>query len=174
MKCQYCQAMQGTVQVTEVETWEGVGAPNNKVSIKHLCEACAQQQDLPFMGPGAKASAKLWQLMGATANAKAKENTPQLVCPGCGLSQLELRKVGRLGCAQCYEIFGVDLQPTLERIHGATRHKGRLPGNQSTDERDRMERIHNLRTRLETAIQSEQFEVAADLRDELGSLDALE
>ncbi len=174
MKCQYCQAMQGTVQVTEVETWEGMGSPNNKVSIKHLCEACAQQQDLPFMGPGAKASAKLWQLMGATAKAKAKENKPQLICPGCGLSQMELRKVGRLGCPECYGIFGVDLQPTLEGIHGAIRHKGRLPGNQSTEKRDRMERIQSLRTRLESAIRSEQFEVAADLRDELGSLEAAE
>lgn len=172
MKCQYCQAMQGTVQVTEVETWEGMGSPNNKVSIKNLCEACAQQQDLPFMGPGAKASAKLWQLMGATA--KAAQNKPQLVCPGCNMSQAELRKVGRLGCPQCYEVFGKDLEPTLERIHGAIRHKGRLPGNQSTEERDRMERIQSLQSRLESAIRSEQFEVAADLRDELGTLQAPE
>lgn len=162
--------MQGTVEVTEVETWEGTGSSNNKVVVKHLCEACAQQQDLPFMGPGAKASTKLWQLMGAKA--KATENKPQLICPSCSMSQTELRKVGRLGCPQCYEIFGKDLQPTLERIHGATRHKGRLPGNQSTDKRDRMELIQKLRTRLESAIRSEQFEVAADLRDELGNLEA--
>ncbi|MDF1729208.1 MAG: UvrB/UvrC motif-containing protein [Sulfitobacter sp.] len=155
--------------MTEVKVWEGMGSPNNNVVVKTLCEACAQQQDLPFMGPGAKASTKLWQLMGATA--KATPNKPQVLCPGCGMGQMELRKVGRLGCPQCYDIFNTDLQPTLERIHGAVRHKGRLPGNQSTEERDRMERIQNLRTRLETAIQSEQFEVAADLRDELGSLE---
>ena len=172
MKCQYCQAMEGTVEVTEVKTWEGIGSPNNSVVVKTLCEACAQQQDLPFMGPGAKASTKLWQLMGATA--KAVPDKPQVTCSGCGLGQMELRKVGRLGCPQCYEIFNTDLQPTLERIHGAVRHKGRLPGNQSTEERDRMERIQSLRTRLETAIRSEQFEVAADLRDELGSLEAPE
>ncbi len=164
--------MQGTVEVTEVMIWEGMGSPNNKVEIKHLCEACAQQQDLPFMGPGAKASTKLWQLMGATA--KVEQNKPQLACPGCGMGQMELRKVGRLGCPQCYVIFETDLQPTLERIHGAMRHKGRLPGNQSTEERDRMERIQSLRTRLENAIESEQFEVAADLRDELGSLEDFE
>jgi protein arginine kinase activator len=172
MKCQFCQAMQGTVQVTEVENWEGMGSPNNKIVIKHLCEACAQQQDLPFLGPGTKASAKLWQLMGATA--KAVPNQPQVVCPGCGMGQMELRKVGRLGCPQCYEVFGEDLKTTLERIHGAVRHKGRMPGNQSTEERDRMERIQSLRTRLENAIRSEQFEDAAELRDQLGSLELLE
>jgi protein arginine kinase activator len=161
--------MQGTVEVTEVESWDGMGAPSNRVVVKHLCEACAQQQDLPYMGPGTKAGTKIWQLLGSAA--KASHAPTQRVCPGCGLSQMELRKVGRLGCARCYDEFGADLQATLERIHGAVRHKGRLPGQASTEDRDRLERIERLRSRLEEAIRSEQFEDAAELRDQLGQLE---
>lgn len=47
-------------------------------------------------------------------------------CPGCGLRVHELESL--LGCPRCYETFADSLEPLFERLHGATRHRGRLPG----------------------------------------------
>ncbi|HPF15409.1 MAG: UvrB/UvrC motif-containing protein [Planctomycetes bacterium] len=169
MKCQFCQVNQSNVHVTEVEQWDGFGGPKNKILIKHLCEACAQRQDLPFAGAGAKASAKLWQLMNLTAKVEIK--TSVLACPHCGTTQLELRKKGRVGCPKCYEVFSQDLETMLERIHGATSHVGRVPGIANSYERDRMEQINQLKARLDQAIHKEEFEAAAGLRDQLAELE---
>ena len=170
MKCQFCQVNKGSVHVTEVEHWVAHGSQDNKIVTKHLCEVCAQQQDLPFVDPGAKASTKLWQLMNLTAKVQIK--TTVLGCAQCGLTQIELRKKGRVGCPHCYEVFAADLQNMLERIHGATEHCGRIPGIANSFERERIERIGELKNRLEAAIQEEQFEVAANLRDQLADLES--
>ena len=181
MNCQFCQVNQSNVHVTEVENWQGPGSSDNHITIKHLCEVCAQQQNLPFVGPGAKASAKLWQLMGLASKAEIK--TTLLSCKCCGMTQLQLRKKGRVGCPQCYEVFSAELEAMLERIHGATEHTGRTPqiatslesstceATSSTPEPDRIERIGELKGRLEQAIDQEEFEVAADLRDQLADLE---
>lgn len=55
------------------------------------------------------------------------------VCPGCGLSAADLNKDARFGCEQCYETFAESLEPLFERLHGATRHAGRLPGGAQAD-----------------------------------------
>lgn len=172
MKCQFCQINQGAVHVSEIEKWVGMGSPGNKIEVKHLCEMCAQQQNLPFASPGVKASTNLWKLMNLTAKVEIK--TTMLSCVGCGLTQAELRKKGRVGCPQCYEVFENDLETMLERIHGAAEHMGRVPGIANSYERERKDRIGDLKTRLESAIQSEQFEVAADLRDQLADLESSE
>ena len=172
MKCQFCQINQSTVHVSEIENWVAFGSVENKVVTKHLCEMCAQQQDLPFTQAGSKASTKLWKLMNLTAKVEVK--TTVLSCVRCGMTQMDLRKKGRVGCPHCYEVFQADLDNMLERIHGATEHTGRVPGIESSSELDRRERIGELKNRLENAIREEQFEVAADLRDQLADLEGPE
>ncbi len=54
-------------------------------------------------------------------------------CPRCGLTSMELQRASRFGCAQCYEVFGAALDGWLQKIHGATRHRGRLPGSAAED-----------------------------------------
>lgn len=172
MKCQFCQIKEVSVHVSEIEHWVAFGSADNKVVVKHLCDLCAKQQDLPFTQPGSKASTKLWKLMNLTAKVEIK--TSVLSCVRCGMTQIDLRKKGRVGCPHCYEVFETDLDNMLERIHGATAHRGRVPGIADSYERDRIQRIGELKNRLESAIQKEQFEVAADLRDQLADLEGSE
>ena len=172
MKCQFCQLNQGNVHVTEVEQWHGPGSDKNKIVVKHLCEACAANQDLPIMAAGSQASAKLWNLMQVSAKVEVK--TKVLTCGSCGLTQLELRKKGRVGCPTCYQTFASDLENMLDRIHGSTEHVGRGPENADSYERGRQDQIGDLKNRLDQAVAQEKFEVAAELRDQLADLEETE
>lgn len=49
-------------------------------------------------------------------------------CSRCGLTSGEFQRLSRFGCAGCYDVFGAALDPWLQKIHGAVRHRGRLPG----------------------------------------------
>ena len=49
-------------------------------------------------------------------------------CPTCGASFEEITQSGKIGCADCYQTFRSQLMPVIQRIHGTTRHKGKVPG----------------------------------------------
>jgi protein-arginine kinase activator protein McsA len=96
---------------------------------------------------------------------------PVSACPKCGMTLAEFKSRGRFGCAHDYELFGDQLESLLERIHDVpeARHKGRLPGQTETVARRR--RLGELRARLDAAVQEENFELAARLRDQIQELD---
>ena len=50
-------------------------------------------------------------------------------CPKCGASFEEIAESGKIGCAECYNVFRDRLMPTIHRIHGAAKHKGKVPGS---------------------------------------------
>jgi protein arginine kinase activator len=110
---------------------------------------------------------EIYKLLQASAQRSKRE--VRIACPDCGMSLMEFRQKGRLGCPKDYEVFGAHLRDLLERIHGASRHVGRVPG---LDEAAmaRMQRVTELQRALEGAIRDEAYEAAAKLRDELRSL----
>jgi protein arginine kinase activator len=81
----------------------------------------------------------------------------------------EFRQRGRLGCPRDYEVFMPQLRDLLERIHGATRHSGRVPGLDD-QKMERLQRVNELQRQLEAAIREEAYETAAELRDQLKTL----
>ena len=94
-------------------------------------------------------------------------------CGGCGATFADFRKGGRLGCPECYEHLEAGLSPLLERIHGAVRHVGRIPRRLG----EALKRAHELeacRTQLAEAVQREAYERAAELRDQIRALEALD
>jgi protein arginine kinase activator len=84
-------------------------------------------------------------------------------CPGCGLTAAELKAQSLFGCPRCYETFAEALDPLLKRVHGATTHRGRLPGGAVADAADPDE----LRRDLREALSREDYETAARIRDRL-------
>ena len=176
MRCQTCNQNPATVHVTEIvhslpstpdkkAGANGAPAPAPKIQEQHLCEACAQAAKLPHLP--VKGVAEIWKLLQASAQRSKRE--VGIVCPECGMSLMEFRQKGRLGCPKDYEIFGAQLRDLIERIHGAVRHVGRVPG---LDEAAmvRLQRVNELQQELESAIREEAYEAAARLRDELRSL----
>jgi protein arginine kinase activator len=79
---------------------------------------------------------------------------------------------GKLGCADCYKTFYDKLLPSLQRIHGKTRHEGKNPTIIRTEVNTVENQMENLENELKTAISEQNFEKAAELRDRINELKA--
>jgi protein arginine kinase activator len=178
MLCQVCQENPATVHVTDVVYGEeaptepaGPSAPPGQgpqgLEERHLCEQCAQASNLPQTTVSKPVGAEIWKLLQASAKRTRKEQG--LACPDCGMTLAEFRQRGRLGCPRDYEVFMPQLRDLLERIHGATRHSGRVPGLDD-QKMERLQRVNELQRQLEAAIREEAYETAAELRDQLKTL----
>ena len=91
-------------------------------------------------------------------------------CPSCGITFREFRAQGLLGCPDDYEAFKDLLSPLLERAHGeGPQHVGKVPSYAAPAVKDRA-RLIKLRRDLEAALQVEDYEAAATLRDQIDRL----
>jgi protein arginine kinase activator len=136
----------------------------------HLCESCAQQ----YIANGNEAESDEQEgfavkLPDVSGEADLEE-LDQLVCPNCGITFREFRSQGRLGCPQEYIAFARELMPLLENIHGETQHTGKIP-KRAPDASQRQYRLIKMRNQLRTAVEEEQYEEAARLRDEIQKLE---
>ncbi len=100
-----------------------------------------------------------------------EERVGHVQCPRCGMLFSAFKETGRLGCAECYSAFQFQLRPLLRRIHGDTRHRGKVPARDG-EGASRFRQIHRLHDELQRAIEREEFEHAAGIRDEIQRLEA--
>lgn len=162
MLCNICGKNQATVHVTEIV--------NNQTTEMHLCEGCAKEKSVQMeqhfgLSDLLAGIADLGTPFGAKAQDGAK-----LKCSNCGMTYEDFKKIGRLGCSVCYGAFRKNLVPLLKRIHGSTQHIGAAP-TKSVKEVKRKSEAEELREKLQQAIQREEFEEAAKLRDRLRELE---
>ena len=140
---------------------------------KNLCAVCMAKYQKKI--PGLDISNLAGILSGILEN---KGNSPveeqnseydELVCGGCGMTYAQFRKEGKLGCARCYAEFKKPLESLLLKVHGNTQHAGRMPGGLQNDASIRL-RIDKLRQDLVKAIAAEEYEQAAQIRDQVRAL----
>ncbi|SDJ71341.1 UvrB/UvrC motif-containing protein [Salimicrobium halophilum] len=170
MQCQRCQQRPATVHLTQV-----VNGEKNEV---HLCEQCAKEQG--YMNYEEESFSLndllsgLFHMEGSNNSQVFKESKQAksgLQCPTCGLTYQEFTRVGKFGCATCYETFDERLDPILRRVHsGNTRHHGKVPKRIGGDLGVRKD-IEKHREKLHQLIQDEEFEEAANIRDEIKKLE---
>jgi protein arginine kinase activator len=161
MLCNICNKKEATVHLTEIV--------NEQVTKLNLCEDCAREKGAE-MEEHFGLSELLAGLtdMGSTVEPETAVSTK---CPNCGMTYQNFRKLGRLGCSVCYDAFKKELAPLLKRIHGSDRHVGKVPlrgGKTIKDTRT----LQDLKMQLEKAIQTEEFEQAAKLRDKIKDLES--
>jgi len=109
------------------------------------------------------------QLLGLGAGEEMGAGKGDLVCPTCGFTQSDFKKLGRLGCADCYETFEEGLSALLRNMHRGIEHKGKAPAKL----RERLElanKLDTLKKDLGEAIKEERYEAAADIRDKISKL----
>jgi protein arginine kinase activator len=83
---------------------------------------------------------------------------------------MEFKQAGRLGCGDCYTVFGSRLDDLLRKIHGSDYHMGKVPKNiEPAIEQSR--HIEALRKELKEAILRENFEGAARIRDKMKKME---
>ncbi len=92
-----------------------------------------------------------------------------IVCEQCGMTYAQFQKCGMLGCANCYQAFKTPLTALLQRVHGNTQHAGRVPGGAHNGTSIRMN-IDRLKQKLQKAVEDEEYEQAARLRDAIRAL----
>ncbi len=135
--------------------------------VKYLCDLHAAEAGVVFKP---KPVSEL-----LTNFVKSHSGTPardELICEHCGLTYSEFQERSLLGCAQCYGAFSEPLQTLLHRAHqGGEQHVGKIPRRAGATGEERQQQLLRLHKRLEEAVTAEDYELAAQLRDEIGSLE---
>ncbi len=159
--CELCKKRMASIHLTDIH--------NNVKRELHICETCAEDKGLLF-----KSNLALQQVIGSLESARREEpaTEEQAACDICGITWAEFRRKGRLGCPNDYEVFRPSLESLLGDIHAPeTRHRGKSPA-ESPDRRSLRRELMACQQDLRRAIESEDYEQAASLRDQLASLKA--
>ena len=155
IKCSLC-GKPATVHLTQII--------NNKIHKVDLCEDCAKAKGVT--DPAGFSLADLL-IKGALNNETTTEGEGGgIVCPACGFSQQDFKKIGRFGCPKCYDAFRPMLAPLLGSMHKGVTHTGKVPQH-ALDRRSIYDRLTKLEMELDLAIKTERYEDAARFRDEI-------
>jgi protein arginine kinase activator len=168
MLCDRCQKRDAKILYTEII--------NGVKKEQHLCEECATdytsfQMEKPLLNSELTLNDLLSTLLEAYNTSGTKEEgetKPDIVCDKCKMSYEEFLQKGRFGCADCYRSFHKELGKTLKGIQGAEVHMGKRPkGYVTTTDRilKGFSEAERLNLKLQEAIEKEEFEEAARLRD---------
>ncbi len=154
MQCDVCGEKDASVFLTQIV--EG------KMQKVNLCESCSKAKGVN--DPTGFALADL--LLGLGAAQDIEKGATPAKCPVCGFTQADFKKTGRLGCSECYTTFADGLSGMLANMHKGTVHVGKAPGNRA-QKRELIAKVKSLQTNLDQAVAHEQYEEAANLRDEI-------
>ena len=168
MLCQNCKKNEATTHIKRVL--------NGEATESHLCHTCAQSlgytnffDDFSFNMPSLFAG-----LFNDTLPAIGTAYTER--CEKCGSSFDDIVKSGYVGCAECYEKFYDKLLPSIQRIHGKARHSGKKPAVTAVKEevkpkeKSKDEIIADYEKDMQKAVNEQNFEQAAIIRDEIKKL----
>lgn len=153
---------------------------NGKEKSLALCEKCAAEAEKkgeignisfsdPFFSHSADSIDKLFGSLFGLPQYKQKTLSASKKCSLCGATFADLVSEGKAGCPECYKVFADELADTINNIHGTTVHNGNAPSRFRHD-REKKKKIKNLQDELKKAVHEEQYERAAEIRDELKAL----
>lgn len=160
MKCENCGKRDATVHLTEIK--KGVKQE------MHLCEPCASEKGLP-----GKAHFSISDLLaGITTASQGKKagKEKETQCPTCELTLSQFHSSGRFGCPDCYTTFRDDLLPLIEKIHDSSQHVGKVPARVS-QEVSLQKELRHLQLELKRTIKREDYEKAAQIRDQIRTVE---
>jgi protein arginine kinase activator len=162
LMCEACGKRTAKIHFTEVV--------NEKTVTMNLCLECAEKKGIEVKSAGnfglGDLVAEVWD---STADTQA-DKIGAVRCPSCGFAYSDFKKIGRFGCPECYRGFEPQLLPLLRRIHGSTQHQGKGPRQMGSKALIRQE-LMELREELARAVQREDYERAAGIRDRIRELE---
>lgn len=160
MKCVKCKVNDATTQVRRIV--------NGEYEEYMLCADCAHEMGfdnvfdstMPDMFGGLIKS-----IFGTALPARSQATR----CDVCGSTYGDITNTGKVGCAHCYELFLPQILPSLKRIHGNTNHCGKRPAefkeSEALSKKAEVSEVDKLKAELKAAIEEQNFERAAELRD---------
>lgn len=135
---------------------------NGELTEYSLCAECAQKLGYGNLLTGF--GCNFGSLAGEFSNESEPVNAVHCKC--CGSTFEDIARSGKVGCAQCYHTFYDRLILLIQRIHGETKHRGKVPGTDLPPPQ-----LSLIRRELREAIDSENFEHAVALRDRIKELE---
>lgn len=171
MICQECSQRPATLHFTKIV--------NGEKTEVHMCDKCAQEKGESYLGQGGDVFSFNHLLSGLLNidtifqqnKANAFAQTAEVRCKTCGLSFKEFAHAGKFGCADCYKTFNGQLDPILKRVHGGnTAHTGKIPARIGGTIHLKKQ-LQELRQTMKGYIEQEEFEKAAEIRDQIRSLE---
>ena len=165
MLCEECGKKEATVQMQAISM-------DGEVMTKNLCMECMMRYRSRMTAKNADIPSLIGSLLGkAVAQAKAEASAVRkdVVCPSCGRKLSEVMKDGDIGCERCYETFREHIEETLIKHNGSAVFLGREPA-EGRNANKGVASLTRLRGELKSAIASEEFEKAAEIRDSIRAL----
>lgn len=173
MLCQNCKEKTASFHYTQNK--------NGHITEMHLCKDCAQKAGLiddshkiwspfGFAEEETMLDGLLGGLFASPSKSKVIENT---VCPFCGMRLGEFMRCGKAGCAKCYTTFKTSVYPSIQKLHGNTKHAGKIPVGR-TITKTKEEKRAELEALMSKAVAEQEYEKAAEYRDKIKALDAEE
>lgn len=162
LACQACKKHPAVVHLTDI-------TPEGEKRERHLCEQCAQREGATPKPQGPVPLNEL--LAGLTMNKQSIQQLAEMSCTQCGMTFVEFRHSGLLGCSADYDAFENALIQLIERAHeGASHHIGKVPRRLGTP-RETENDLIRLKRELTRAVDDENYEEAAKLRDRIKTLE---
>ncbi len=161
--CDNCGSSDAIVNFTQIV--------KDEMSTFHLCEACAAEKGLE--PAPASTNLPLTDFLAHMGDERGQDDdvASDHQCSFCGLTFAQFRETGRLGCPHCYQTFEPHLRRLLRRIHGSVQHVGKVYLPPDPTASDMEKRLDGLRRKLHRAIEAEDFERAAEVRDQIRSME---
>lgn len=166
MLCESCKERNATTHIKRVV--------NGVLAEAHLCTECAREYGYQTALNVFDMGSILGGLFSITPS-----DEDVLRCKNCGSSFEDIRRTGKIGCAQCYNTFRDRLKSMIQQIHGVAEHKGKKPGSSALRVQDpnhsmippKVTQLERLKADLKKAVEEQNFENAAQLRDQIKELE---
>ncbi|MFW6133942.1 MAG: UvrB/UvrC motif-containing protein [Elusimicrobiota bacterium] len=162
MLCDICKKREANVFIKKMV--------NGKIVEYNLCEVCASEMmpsSIDFSGFDKDFFSGLSDMLAGFSDIEqVGKIEKELKCEKCGTSFGDFQKRGRLGCDRCYDTFSDKLEVLLNRLQGSAHHSGKSPPNIEK----KME-IGRLKKDLQDAVEKEEYERAAVIRDKIRDLE---
>lgn len=166
MKCQRCGSNNANTHIKTII--------NGELKEYDLCSECAHK--MGYTSVFSEMENDFSGFLGSFFGNVLPARTQATRCEFCGSTYSEIAKTGHVGCANCYELFADQLYPSIRRIHGNTTHCGKnsvaAKSAEKPAEETKESKINALKKQLDEAISEQNFERAAELRDEIKRLEA--
>jgi len=152
MLCEKCLQNIATVNITQ--------QLNGVLTKLHLCDVCSAEVTITDYVTK-HFTAVFTQLQNLINELEQMDE-----CQVCGLTFENLTKGGNLGCADCYQSFSHVMQQILKDTQAGLTHTGEIPWRTHAP-LIKERRIEDLKASMQRAVQEEDYEKAAELRDQI-------
>lgn len=165
MLCNKCKSKEANTHVKSVV--------NGEYTEYMLCSDCAKE--MGYANLWNEMQSDFGSMLGSFFGNALPARSQTTRCQKCGSSYHEIASSGKVGCANCYEVFLTEMMPSIRRIHGNTTHCGKRPSVVETPENIQSNNTENiladLKAQLKDAVNKQNFELAATLRDKIKEME---